>query len=67
MRYVQHIIEGGPKELMNLLNSFSPSDRVIHIEKGRFGKWHGLDEEYEWGYMVITETVSVTATISVGV
>lgn len=56
MRYAIHKTGGGflaDNELVNFLNSLQDTDRVISIEPGRYGKYHGLDEENEAGYKII--------------
>lgn len=46
------------RELLEFLNKLPETTRIVSVEAGRFGKWHGLDEEYERGYKVLLKEKS---------
>lgn len=59
MRYEKHTTGGGfdaDKELMNFLNALPKHHQVVTIQAGKYGSYHGLDEEYERGYMIVVDT-----------
>lgn len=59
MRYVKHTVGGGWKadeELLKFLNQLPASHRVVHVQKGRYGVYHGLNEAHEAGYMIVVDT-----------
>ena len=46
------------KELLEFLNALPDTTRVVQVIPGRFGKWHGLDEEHEHGYKVLLQELA---------
>ncbi len=64
MKYTIHKVGGGyraDEQLLEFLNALPGTTRVISVEAGRYGKWHGLDEENEHGYKLILCDEGVTS------
>lgn len=41
------------QQLLDFLNALPDTTRVISVQSGNFGNWHGLDGEHERGYKLI--------------